>query len=159
MFRFPRLTRVVASVVVVLGVLVLSYPVWSGESYSELGDLWGNSQMRSQNRYRELQAKQDEVNRRLEHRQAILENVLARQMTLWEAADHFLALNQSDHTCVDNMRYMFPGLNDRECAARQVIAHLKVSHLTGGPEMATELAREIPGLTLDKQVTLREPVR
>jgi hypothetical protein len=59
---------------------------------------------------------------RMKAKQAVLKQLVDREITLFEAGAWFLYLNDNPRNCPDSFRKTYPGANDAEKACRQVIA-------------------------------------
>ncbi len=80
----------------------------------------------------ELTAVNHDLDRRLEavaartaYKEDLTDQLLAGRVTLAAAADGFLRVNQDVPECLSAMRLHFPGVDDREMSARNVIEYAR----------------------------------
>ncbi len=123
--RFPLVVVFVA-----LGVLAV-HPTWA----SAIGvDVWNLPALKEQLREstdtdERLNEDRDDVRRRIEVKELIIADLIARRTTLAEATERFTVLNESRPQYLTVIRSKYPGETDQEKMARNVIgfAQLRVA--------------------------------
>lgn len=91
-------------------------------------DVWNLPALKEQARHAEaenalLDAEDDTVRSRIRVKDGIAAELVAGRITLSEATDQFLALNESRPTQMAVIRETYPGDSDREKTARNVISY------------------------------------
>lgn len=76
----------------------------------------------------ELQARQDAVCARIAYKDELIDRLIAGEATLAEVAGEFLFLNQDTQT-LDKVRSMYPGSDDEEKSARNVLDYVRCRNL------------------------------
>ena len=74
----------------------------------------------------------------------VVKNVIDGRITLLEAADQFLELNQYNPGVYRQMRNRFESGSDAECAALQVIAHVRVQTRDDSPRSLERIRDLVP---------------
>jgi hypothetical protein len=128
---------------IVLGSL---FPLGSAVPESELppndGGLW-----EEMGRGHDLDAQVPIPESRRKERRAIVDKVLAGQMTLEQATQRFLELNQMQPECMTALRLANSGVSDEECVRRQVLRYVQRARdeSSAEAEAAPTQAGAIPG--------------
>jgi len=119
---------------------VLAYPAEAGDPG---GDIWqivkARSRMAEADRnMRKLDQDDEHVMRRVAIREEIIRDLVVGRMTFQQGTQRFVELNRTHPSALANLRRMYPGRTDEECAARQLVTHLRNS----GNRAAAALADE-----------------
>jgi hypothetical protein len=89
-----------------------------------------------------LEAIGERVMKRISLKLAITSDLIDRRITLYQATEQFLALNQTDPELMTMTRFSFPAASDEESVARQAISYAR-THLRNGSGPSPERIREL----------------
>jgi hypothetical protein len=81
------------------------------------------------------------VKQELERRHVLADDLIAGRLTLAQATDAHMALNESRPGHLATLRTAYPGNTDRECAARQAVAFTR--DRPGGPTFQKSVSRRL----------------
>jgi hypothetical protein len=118
---------VIPALFLAVGGVALAHP----RILTEVGlDLWSASAQSDENHWRAEDARIDTNIRHADQRSRIKESLaqdlIDGRISLADAADQFMALNEVAPAIVGSMRQSFPASSDRESAALQVVSYVKV---------------------------------
>ncbi len=89
---------------------------------------------------RQLDAKQEEVRRRIAYKEGLIDRLVDGQTGLGEATAEFLRLNRDNPPCLEVIRQTCPGSSDEEKTAYNVLEYVRVRPLSAD-QKARVLAR------------------
>lgn len=125
---------------VAMGLLAID-PTWSRAAAEWISPLMSEEEIDAPTHTdAELDEMREETQRRIEVKESIIANLIAKRMTLSEATDRFMLLNERRPDFLAAIRATYPGHTDREKMARNVIAFIQSRTTPGQREI---LLREL----------------
>ena len=136
------------------GGFAIACPEWTRDLGMDVWNTFSDSSREDLKRSaKELQAVGDRVKRRLEIKQILIADLIEERTDLETVAEQFHALNEIEPELTTYVRAHFPGKNDTECAAAQVMTFTRTM-------LANEPSREeivLQRLTLQLQLMTDRP--
>ncbi len=134
-FGLPRYAVMPLAIAACLFVIEATYPKGLRAAIVDLSEYSKHDLDITQckDRDEKLTARQTEIDNRIAQKDAILNELLAKQITFREAVVRFHHLNATDETTMDLIRTHYRGHSDEECQVLNVLSYIK-SHCNGSPQ-------------------------
>jgi|GEM_PF-4708752 len=134
-FGLPRYAVITLAIAASMFVVEATHTKGLRAAITDLSDYSenNNSINESNDHDQRLNARQSEISNRIAQKDAILHELVAKQITFREAVVRFHHLNSADLVTMEAIRSHYHGHSDEECQVLNVLCYLK-NHCKGLPE-------------------------